>query len=61
MLWEVVRETTSTKMVYKEPKKSLIDLLLELQSGNTSTQQQIQQLSKGYTQDAGSMQNTYTE
>ena len=30
MLQGVIREAASTKMVYKEPKESLIDLLLKL-------------------------------
>ena len=41
MLQGVAREAASAKMAYKKPKESLIDLLLELQSGDTSTQQQI--------------------
>src|SRR5438046_2128651 len=57
----VAREATSAEMAYKEPKESLIDLLLKLQSGDTSTQQQIQQLSEGHIRDTGSMQDIYTE
>ena len=61
MPWGVAREAASAKMAYEEPKESLIDLLLKLQSGDTSTQQQIQRLFKGLTRDAGSMEDTYAE
>ena len=61
ILQRVAKEAASTEMVYKEPKESLIDLLLELQSGDTSTQQQIQRLSEGLTWDAGSMEDIHTE
>ena len=37
VLWGVAREAVSTETAYEELKESLIDLLLELQSGNTST------------------------
>src|SRR5437667_4558517 len=50
----VAREAASAEMAYEKPKESLIDLLLELQSEDTSTQQQIQQLFKGHTQDTRS-------
>ena len=61
MLRGVAREAASAEMAYKEPKELLIDLLLELQSGDTSTQQQIQRLSEGLTHDAGSMEDTHAE
>ena len=48
-------------MVYEKLKKSLIDLLLELQLKDISTQQQIQWLSEGYTQDTGSTEDTHAE
>ena len=38
----VAREAASAETAYEEPKELLIDLLLELQSEDTSTQQQIQ-------------------
>ena len=37
----VAREAAFAETAYEEPKESLVDLLLELQSGDTSTQQQI--------------------
>ena len=37
MLREVAREAASAEIAYEEPKESLIDLLLELQSGDIST------------------------
>ena len=37
MLYGVAREATSAEIVYKEFKKLLIDLLLKLQLGDTST------------------------
>ena len=61
MLWGVVREAASAEMAYEELKESLIDLLLELQSRDISTQQQIQRLSEGLTWDAGSIEDTHAE